>query len=285
MNLNAVTLDERADVPRLERRCRARTFGPSVNGVRIDPITPQNYLRSIERFLSCGHSHVVHFCAAHPTVEARRDPTYRAILNKGAMNVPDGMAVAWAARLFGLRTGRLAGTDGMYLTAKWGAPRVVRHYLYGSSGRTLERLQARLKEVNPGILIVGAEAPPFGPVRDADVRESVSRIQDAGAQLLWVGLGAPKQDLAAYRLQALHAAPVILCVGAAFDFVAGTKPRAPLWMQQAGLEWLHRLGSEPQRLWRRYAVGNVRFVAGVTSDKVFLGGTGYGGRAATPARQ
>jgi N-acetylglucosaminyldiphosphoundecaprenol N-acetyl-beta-D-mannosaminyltransferase len=283
-HLSAVTPDERADVPRLDRRCRARSSGPHVNGVRIDSISRQHYLLSIESFLSCGYSHVVHFCAAHPTVEARRDLAFRAILNMGSMNVPDGMAVAWAARLFGLRTERLAGTEGMYLSARWGGPRMVRHYLFGSTRHTLERLRARLEEINPGILIVGAEAPPFGPVRDADIRESVGRIQDAGTQMLWVGLGAPKQELAAHRLQALHAAPVILCVGAAFDFVAGTKRRAPVWMQQAGLEWLHRLGSEPQRLWKRYAIGNARFVAGVISDKVFLERT-RSGRVATLARK
>jgi N-acetylglucosaminyldiphosphoundecaprenol N-acetyl-beta-D-mannosaminyltransferase len=242
-----------------------------VNRVRIDPITPQNYLRSIDKFLSCRHSHVVHFCSAHTTVEARRDPTYQAILNKGSLNVPDGMPVAWAARLFGLPTERLAGTEGMHLAAKWGVARALRHYLYGSTKHTLERLQARLEELYPGILIVGAESPPFGPFREEDIGESLRRIQDAGTHMLWVGLGAPKQDVAADRLRVLHAAPVILGVGAAFDFVAGTKRRAPAWMRDAGLEWLHRLGSEPHRLWKRYVIGDPLFVAGVIADKIFPG--------------
>jgi N-acetylglucosaminyldiphosphoundecaprenol N-acetyl-beta-D-mannosaminyltransferase len=246
-----------------------------VNGVRIDAITPESFVRSLSTFLSCGHSHVVHFCAAHPTIEARTDPAYRGILNTGALNVPDGMPVAWAARMFGAKTDRLAGTEGMHLTALWGIERGVRHYLYGGTPETLGRLRRRLEEDYPGILIVGAESPPFRPLTDEEVAESASRMRALGTQALWIGLGAPKQDLMAYRLRRLHAAPVILCVGAAFDFTAGTMKRAPSWMRRAGLEWAHRLLSEPRRLWRRYLVGNPKFVIGVIRDR-FGGSTGNG---------
>jgi N-acetylglucosaminyldiphosphoundecaprenol N-acetyl-beta-D-mannosaminyltransferase len=211
---------------------------------------------------------VVHFCAAHPTVEARNDPAYRAILNVGALNVPDGMPVALAARMFGSSTERLAGTEGMHLAAKWGSEQGLRHYLYGGTPETLDLLQRRLRELYPDIEIVGAESPPFRPLTDEEVSESARRMQDAGAQALWIGLGAPKQDLMAFRLRTLHAAPVILCVGAAFDFVAGTITRAPVWMRRSGLEWAHRLLSEPRRLWKRYLLGNPRFVAGVVSDRI-----------------
>lgn len=270
MSLN-LTSDELVDLRMLERRCRVRTTGPEVNGVRIDAVTPEDYLRSLETFLSCGHSHVVHFCAAHPTVEARRDPDYRDLLNKGALNVPDGMPVAWAARMFGSPTERLAGTDGMNLAALWGVDRGLRHYLYGGTPETLERLREHLEERYPGILIVGSESPPFRPLADDEVVESARRMQEAGTQALWVGLGAPKQDLVAYRLRKLRAAPVILCVGAAFDFVAGRITRAPTWMQRIGLEWVHRLASEPRRLWKRYLIGNPRFVTGVITDRLRRG--------------
>lgn len=255
----------------LERRCRERTTGPEVNGVRIDALTPDHYLETLATFMSCGHSHVVHFCAAHPTVEARRDAGYRALLNKGALNVPDGMPVAWAAKLFGSRTERLAGIDGMNLAATWGVERGLRHYLYGGTPETLETLQRTMEERYPGILIVGAESPPFRPISDEELTQSVRRIQEAGTQALWIGLGAPKQDVAAGRLRAAHAAPVILCVGAAFDFMAGTITRAPRWMQRTGLEWVHRLASEPKRLWRRYLVGNPKFLSGVIKDRLSPG--------------
>ena len=118
--------------------------------MRIDTITPDNFIDSFSTFLACGHSHVVHFCAAHPTVEARDDPGYRYILNTGALNVPDGMPVAWAARMFGSRTERLTGTDATHLAAGWGVDRALRHYLYGGTPETLERLQQRLEESYPG---------------------------------------------------------------------------------------------------------------------------------------
>ena len=254
-----------------ERRCRTRVDWPRVNGVRIDTVTPNDFLRSFSTFLSCGKSHVVHFCAAHPTVEARTDTAYRGILNKGALNVPDGMPVAWAARMFGSDTERLAGTEGMHLAAGWGVDRGLRHYLYGSTPETLERLRSRLEETYPGIIIVGVESPPFREVTGDEIRESARRIQEAGTQALWMGLGAPKQDVEAERFRSLHAAPVILCVGAAFDFVAGTIDRAPHWMRRLGLEWVHRLASEPRRLWRRYLLGNPRFILGVASDWLRLG--------------
>lgn len=237
-----------------------------MNGVRIDPITPDRYLDSLRTFLSCGHSHVVHFCSAHPTVEARRGTEYRSVLNTGALNLSDGLPVAWAARLYGTDTARLSGTTGMLLAADWGVERGLRHYLYGGTPQALEALRERLEETYPGILIVGAESPPFRPLTDDDLREAALRMQEAGAQAVWVGLGAPKQDLVAYRLRSFRAAPAILCVGAAFDFIAGVKRRAPRWMQATGLEWLHRLLSEPRRLWKRYMLGNPRFVAGVFRD-------------------
>jgi N-acetylglucosaminyldiphosphoundecaprenol N-acetyl-beta-D-mannosaminyltransferase len=264
--------DAPSTTPGAERRCRVRTDWPRVNGVRIDAVTRTGFVSSVSTFISCGHSHVVHFCAAHPTVEARTDVGYREILNRGALNVPDGMPVVWAARMFGSTTERLAGTDAMGLTAGWGIDRGLRHYLYGSTPETLRRLRARLEASYPGISIVGVEAPPFRALSEEELEDAAGRIREAGADALWVGLGAPKQDLTAFRLRTKGAAPVILCVGAAFDFVAGTKSRAPGWMQRSGLEWAHRLSSEPGRLWKRYLVGNTRFVAGVARDRLSLAG-------------
>lgn len=260
--------NESSELPRLDRRCRERVAASHVNGVRIDELTPTNYVDALATFLSCGHSHVVHFFAAHPTVEARRDYRYRELLNRGALNVPDGMPVAWAARMSGARAERLTGTDGMHRAALWGVDRGLRHYLYGGTPQTLELLQRRLEEAYPGILIVGAESPPFRPITQGELSESVKRMQEAGTQALWIGLGAPKQDLSADLLRIMHAAPVILCVGAAFDFIAGTIARAPIWMRRLGLEWLHRFASDPARLWRRYLVGNPRFVSGVLRDRL-----------------
>jgi N-acetylglucosaminyldiphosphoundecaprenol N-acetyl-beta-D-mannosaminyltransferase len=176
--------------------------------------------------------------------------------------------VAWAARTQSASAARLSGTDSIHAIAEWGMHRGLTHFFWGGTPDTLVRLRRNLEQTHPGMRIVGAESPPFRALSDTEVEECARRIQKAGTDALWVGLGAPKQDLVAERLRKFEAAPVILCVGAAFDFVAGTKRRAPRWMQQSGLEWLHRLASEPRRLWSRYLIGNPQFVAGLVTDWV-----------------
>ena len=239
-----------------------------VNGVRVDPISPRALVSTADGFLRCGESHVVHFLSAHPAVLARRHPSYRDLLNRGDLNVPDGFGVVAAMRLFGERTERVTGSDAFDLLCDWGLHRGVRHYLYGGTPDVVERLRGRLEAKHPGICLVGAESPPFRPLGDEDLDGSSEKMRRAGADLVWVGLGVPKQDLVAERLRQRESAPVVLCVGAAFDFVSGTKRRAPRWMQTAGLEWAHRLSTEPKRLWRRYLVGNPSFIAGVAGDYV-----------------
>lgn len=238
-----------------------------VNHVRFDLVTLEDLHARIGGFRACGRSHVVHFCAADPTVLARRDLEYREVVNRGDLNVADGMPVAWALRLFGKRTERIAGSEAFSCLADRGRAQSLRHYLFGGSPEVVRQLRSELGRRYPGIRIVGAESPPFRELSDAEVGDAAERIRSTGTDLLWIGLGAPKQDIMAQRLRAVDAAPVILCVGAAFDFLSGQKKRAPLWMQRAGLEWLHRLVREPRRLWRRYLLGNPRFVAGVLSDR------------------
>ena len=249
--------------------CRRPAPGPRVNRVRIDTVTPTQLVAQIESFLECGRSHVVHFLAAHPTVEARTDPEYRLVLNEGDLNVADGLPVAVAARLQGATGDRLPGTDAVGVVARWGLARGLRHYLYGATDETLAAMRGNLETLYPGVAIVGQEAPPFRAVTDDELEETVAAIRASEAEVIWVGLGAPKQDLMGARLRERGAAPVIMCVGAAFDFLAGVKRRAPRWMQRIGLEWLFRLVSEPRRLWQRYLVGNTRFVLGVGTDLLF----------------
>jgi N-acetylglucosaminyldiphosphoundecaprenol N-acetyl-beta-D-mannosaminyltransferase len=249
-------------------QCSLSPLTAFVNGVRIDVVTPVQLDESIASFVRCGKSHVVHFCAAHPTVLARRDHGYRAILNSGDLNVADGAPVAWAARVDSAPVARLPGTDSLHAIAEWGRERGLTHFFFGGTPDTLMRLRRNLERAHPGIKIAGADSPPFRALSNGEIEDCARRIQEAGAQALWVGLGAPKQDLVAERLRELGAAPVILCVGAAFDFVAGVKRRAPAPMRRLGLEWLHRLVSEPRRLWRRYLFGNLQFIGGILTDRV-----------------
>jgi N-acetylglucosaminyldiphosphoundecaprenol N-acetyl-beta-D-mannosaminyltransferase len=140
-----------------------------------------------------------------------------------------------------------------------GCERGVRHYLYGSTPEVLDRLGRAIADRWPGAEVVGAESPPFRELTDADLRAAAKRMDGAGADLVWVGLGTPKQDDAVHRLARLGPATYV-AVGAAFDFLAGTKRQAPVWMQRRGLEWCFRLATEPRRLWRRYLLGNLRFI-------------------------
>jgi N-acetylglucosaminyldiphosphoundecaprenol N-acetyl-beta-D-mannosaminyltransferase len=239
-----------------------------VNGVRIDPTSRSLLPRQIETMLQSGRSHVVHFVSADPTVLGRRDHSYREILNRGDLNLADGKSVVWALRLLGLRTERMPGSDTMELLVGWGAPRGIRHYLFGGAPNVVADLRRRLSANSAGVEIAEAESPPFRALQDGELIEAASRIRASRADLLWIGLGTPKQDLVAERLRELEAAPVILCVGAAFDFLSGAKQRAPGWMQRAGLEWVHRLASEPGRLWKRYLVGNPAFLKGLLLDYI-----------------
>jgi N-acetylglucosaminyldiphosphoundecaprenol N-acetyl-beta-D-mannosaminyltransferase len=239
--------------------------GPEVCGVRFALLSPEALVAQVDRFRSCGAGHVVHFCAAHPLTVARSDPAYLDVLNRG-LNVADGMGVVLALRLLGYRAQRLTGTDALALLCERSVHGGLRHYLFGGAPDTVEKLGRNLRRLSPGVRIVGAESPPFRALEETELGEAAARIRGAGTDVLWIGLGAPKQDRVAEMLREQGSAPAILCVGAAFDFLSGAKRRAPRWMQRSGLEWLHRLASEPARLWRRYLIGNVVFLGAVLVD-------------------
>ena len=238
----------------------------TVNGIRFDLLEREDLVQTVQRFVAGKTSYVVHFLAVDPTVKAAGDAAFRRVLNEGDLNIADGQPIAWAIRLNGRRTERIAGTDGLTLLCAQGVQAGRTHYLYGGSEQVNERLRFQLRRHHKGIRIVGAEAPPMGMPSEGDLLDSAARVRASGAELLWIGIGTPNQHYVANRLRELGAAPVILCVGAAFDFVSGTKQRAPEWAQRLGLEWLHRLLSEPRRLGPRYLAGNPRFVMGVARE-------------------
>lgn len=247
--------------------------GIPVNGVRIDPITRRGLALAVGSFLSCGESHVIQFLAADPSVIAMTDRSYRDLLNRADLNVADGFPVAATVRARGGETERIPGTEALLGLLRWTEGSSLRHYFYGGTEATGARLLRKIEAAYPKTTIAGWEVPPFTPLKEADYQTSADRIRQSRADFLWIGLGTPKQHIAAARLSDLGAAPVILCAGAAFDFVAGVKRRAPKWMQRVGLEWMYRLASEPRRLWRRYLVGNPKFVLGLLRES----GWGFGG--------
>jgi N-acetylglucosaminyldiphosphoundecaprenol N-acetyl-beta-D-mannosaminyltransferase len=216
-----------------------------------------------------GEGCAVHFANAFNVALARKDPAYRSLLSRGDLVFSDGVPITWVGKLaypdLAPAWQRVYGPDVM--TAVLASTESPRHYLLGGTTETLASLQRRIDRDFPLAQIVGAESPPFAPPSAAELAERNERIRESGATMVWVGLGTPKQDVEVRRLA--DSLPVVaLAVGAAFDFLAGTKPQAPAWMQRSGTEWAFRLASEPTRLGRRYVWGNSVFLAEATRTLV-----------------
>jgi N-acetylglucosaminyldiphosphoundecaprenol N-acetyl-beta-D-mannosaminyltransferase len=210
-------------------------------------------VQAVDGWVKTREPHYVCVTPAHAVMEARRDPEFRRILNRSSLTTPDGMAIVWLLRWQGHRhVERVYGPDLMLAVCEAGLAKGYRHFLYGGEPGVADKLASRLRARLPGLQIVGALTPGFGqPTAEEDGRE-VEAIDDSRADIVWVGLSTPKQE----RWMAAHVgrvnAPVLIGVGAAFDFLSGRKPQAPRWMQRSGLEWLFRLATEPRRLWPRY---------------------------------
>lgn len=216
-------------------------------------------LREIGRRLSAGDGGYVCFTNVHATVVGRQNAAFRAITNNSFLSLADGRPIYWVGRALRAHgVGHVPGPD--FLIEAVRAFPHAGHFFYGSTPRVLARLCAAIEQEVPTARICGSMSPPFKALSEAEKREHYATIRRSGAAFVWIGLGAPKQEL--WMAEAApHLQPSMLFgVGAAFDFHARTARRAPQWMKKAGLEWLHRLSQEPRRLWRRYLVTNSLFV-------------------------
>ncbi len=234
--------------------------------LRINAASFAAFLERVLRAPETGERLSVHFATAHSVVEAHGDPRLQAALAAGIVE-PDGMPLVWVGRRSGLAVERVCGPDFMPALAGAGVAPGRRHYLYGGAPGVPEELAAALTARFPGLLVVGMESPPFRPLTAQEDDEMVARINAARPDYVWIGLGAPKQDLWAAEHRARLDAAALLAVGAAFDFHAGRRRRAPRWMQRTGTEWLFRLLSEPRRLLGRYTRTNLAFVRLVLADR------------------
>jgi N-acetylglucosaminyldiphosphoundecaprenol N-acetyl-beta-D-mannosaminyltransferase len=254
----------------VEQSCSACDFARlrnTVNTVDFDVLDEDRFAAQIARHIRCGNPHVVHFLAVHPTVAARQVPPYRALLNAGDLVVADGAPIAAVMRRSNRTVRRLTSTTAFWRVCRDGVATGVRHFFVGGANQDVaDSMCSALRAAIPAIQIAGVEVPPFRPYTDDEIVALADRIKEARADIVWVGLGAPKQDLLSHRLRAQRCAAVMACVGATFDFVAGTKQRAPSILQRLGLEWTYRLWLEPRRLWRRYLIGNTSFVLSVVLD-------------------
>ena len=223
-----------------------------------------------------GRGNEVHFPNAWSIALAEEDRDLCESFRHGR-NYPDGKPVVWAMRW--LRRGDTAapapdcvnGPAFFERALQKGLTRGVRHYFLGSTPETLEKLERNLRTRFPGIEIVGMASPPFKEHTPSDYDHELEKIEACKPDIVWVGLGTPKQDKAAAYMAPRYPA-VFACVGAVFDFNAGNLRDAPRWMQQAGLAWLFRFVQEPRRLWRRYTYGNAKFV-GVVLKQIAAAGS------------
>jgi N-acetylglucosaminyldiphosphoundecaprenol N-acetyl-beta-D-mannosaminyltransferase len=250
----------------------ARSTG-KVLGTQIDALS---WDAARDRLLGWAHAHesrYVTICNVHVVVNASQDAAYRAIINGSDMATPDGAPVAWMLRRQGfVGQPRISGPDLMWALCERCASENLPVYFYGSTEATLALLETRLRAAFPDLPMT-MESPPFRILTAEEDAVAVDRINDSGAGFVFVGLGCPKQE----RWMAEHRGTVnavMIGVGAAFDFHAGTVKRAPAWMRDNGLEWLHRLASEPGRLWKRYLVTNTLFIIGAARQ--LLGGMQQG---------
>ena len=232
----------------------------TILGVQIADINMQWLLQfTDENIKKIGGDY---FCVAnvHTTVRSSENEDYRTIQNNSLLTIPDGGPLSTVGRKRGAtQIARTTGPDFMGEIFKLSAEKGYRHYFYGSTPETLEKMINNLQRNYPGIIVAGSFSPPFREISDAEDNEITERICDTASDFIWVGLGAPKQE----KWMAAHQGRVnglMVGVGAGFDYFAGNISRAPTFMQNHNLEWLYRLLQEPRRLFKRYLVTNSKFI-------------------------
>lgn len=202
--------------------------------------------------------------AVNLVISAHDDPSVMSAVRGATLAVPDGQPLVWALKALGeSRATRVYGPDLMARHCERAAAAGTPIYLYGGRDQqALTLLTRKLQERFAGLRIVGGCSPPYRPLSEPEQEQVAAEIDRTGAEVVWVGIGQPKQELWMAQMRSRLQAPLLVGVGAAFDFHAGLVAQAPPWMQRAGLEWLFRLSREPRRLWRRYATQNPRFMVG-----------------------
>ena len=239
-----------------------------VLGSKIDVVS---WAEAIDRVMSWAkrrESKYICACNVHVVVTAKRDVHLAKAIDHCDLATPDGMPIAWSIRRAGFRhQQRINGPDLMLQSCLRAGQDGVPIFLFGSAETTLAALRTKLLALSPNLRIAGIYSPPYRKFSDAEDAEIATTINASGAGIVFVGLGCPKQELWMEQQRGTIKA-VMIGVGAAFDYHAGTLKRAPGWMQSIGLEWLFRLAAEPRRLWRRYLVTNSVFIASMTAQLI-----------------
>jgi N-acetylglucosaminyldiphosphoundecaprenol N-acetyl-beta-D-mannosaminyltransferase len=230
------------------------------------PLALTDYARTLRWMSEMIEQHArgyVCVCNVHTVMASREDSELRESLLASSINVPDGQPLVWAINSLGHSLGgRVYGPELMSRACAQAAERGHRFYLYGGRNQgALVQLALNLRKSHPGVRIVGGYSPPHRPLNEEERDAVVDEINRSRADVVWVGIGVPKQEKWMAQMRPLLDVPLLVGVGAAFDFHAGLVPQAPNWLQEAGLEWAYRLAHEPRRLWRRYLRYNPRFLS------------------------
>mgnify|MGYP005841979083 CR=1 FL=1 len=243
----------------------------NILGVGVSAINMTLALETIQGWIASGEQRYVTVTGVHGVMESQRDSHIREIHNRAGMVTPDGMPLVWLSRLKGQpHVSRVYGPDLMLAVCEASVAAGWRHFLYGGAEGVPDLLAGKLQERFPGLVIAGTYSPPFRAITPEEDEAIVKMISDARPDIVWVGLSTPKQE----RWMAAHLgrvnAPVMIGVGAAFDFHTGLKRQAPRWVQRIGMEWFFRLATEPRRLARRYLINNPTFVMLVLAQALGL---------------
>ena len=233
-----------------------------VLGVPLALVDYDSALEWIDATVAARGRGYVCACNVHTVMASAEDAELRSALLGSSLNVPDGQPLVWAINALGHSlAGRVYGPELMARACARAAETGQRFYLYGGRNQgALVQLALNLRQRYPGVKIVGGYSPPHRPLTNDEQASVVREINGSRADVVWAGIGVPKQEKWMMRMRPLLDAPVLIGVGAAFDFHAGLVPQAPAWIQDSGLEWAYRLAHEPRRLWRRYTRYNPRFL-------------------------
>lgn len=240
----------------------------NILGVGISAIDLEFALDQIDTWIGNDDRKYISVCNVYTIIECHKSSAMREAVNNADMATPDGMPLVWLSKCESDRSvGRVYGPDLMLALCQRSAKSGYKHCFYGGAEEVPKLLAEVLKGRYPGLQVAGEFSPPYRSLTLAEEDRTVEMLNEADPDIIWVGLGTPKQDLWMAKYRPRLNAPVVIAVGAAFDFLTNRVPQAPDWMQRNGLEWLYRLVQEPKRLWYRYLVCNPLFILKVFGQK------------------
>jgi N-acetylglucosaminyldiphosphoundecaprenol N-acetyl-beta-D-mannosaminyltransferase len=243
----------------------------NVLGVKVSAINLSGAVDMADRWIAAKNHGYICITGVHGVMEAQSNSEFRHILNHAFINAPDGMPMSWVGHLQGfVKMNRVFGPDFMAAMCQLSIEKNYRHFFYGGELGVAELLKVMLESRFPGLQVVGTYTPPFRSLTSEEEEEIFTQIQKSRPHILWVGLSTPKQEQFMARYIDRLEVPLLVGVGAAFDYHTGRVRDCSDWIKRAGLQWLHRLLQNPRRLWKRYLRNNPAFVWNITLQMLRL---------------